>query len=202
MIKTPWKTLVSLVALSLFACTSKRSSASRGDGSDSPAAEAASSGASVDASWSATIDGASVTGRGVDELQQENSAYVLPRAGAGNKHLMFILYSTATAGDTKANNSLNVHVPPHAGTYVHAGTYESCTCSITLDKNISEGSLARYLADTVTITISSMSATRISGTFSGNFKLSVDTPRATQKRAVVTNGKFDIPMSTSSITPE
>ena len=57
-------------------------------------------------------------------------------------------------------------------------------------------------ADTVTIIITSMTATRIAGTFSGNFKLSVDTPRATQKRATVTNGKFDIPMSTSNVTPE
>ena len=135
-------------------------------------------------------------------LQQENAAFVLPRQGAGVKYGMFTLYSKKNAEDDKANISLTFRFPPHTGTYVHAGTYESCTCDLILNENIVTGSLARYNADTVTITITSMSATSVAGTFSGNFKLGVDTPRATRKRATVTNGKFDIPMSTSNVTPQ
>ena len=71
-----------------------------------------------------------------------------------------------------------------------------------LAKNVKVGDLAQFNADTVTITITSMSATRIAGTFSGSFKLSNDTPQSAQKRATVTNGKFDLPMSASKLTPE
>jgi len=157
----------------------------------------------MDASWSATIDGEAVTGKGVDQaMQQQNAGFVLPRQGPGEKFGLFILYSKKDADDDKANISLTFRFPPHTGTYVHSGTYESCTCDLILNKNITTGDFSRFNADTVTITITSMTATRIAGTFSGNFKLSNDTPRAAQKRATVTNGKFDIPMSTSTITPE
>jgi len=200
MTRAPWNVLIPLSAMCLFACTSKRASSSQGGDGDAGAAATAT--ATEDATWSATIDGANVTGRGVDEIQQQNAAFVLPRAEGGNKHLVFSLYSTTSGEDTKANSELTVRTPPHTGTFVHAGSYESCSCDLILGKNAAEGRYARYLADTVTITVTAMSATRVSGTFSGNFKLSSDTPNAPQKRAVVTNGKFDIPMSTSNITPE
>lgn len=195
-------TVLSLTALALFACAAKKDSSSEAGSSD-PSAAASTSSPDMDASWSATIDGAPVTGKGVDQpLQQQNAGFVLPRQGPGEKFGLFILYSTKDGDDDKANISLRFRFPPYTGTHVHSGTYESCTCDLTLNKNITTGDLARYNADTVTITITSMTATRIAGTFSGNFKLSVDTPRATQKRATVTNGKFDIPMSTSNVTPE
>jgi hypothetical protein len=195
-------TVLSLAALAVFGCTAKKASSSQGETSD-PSSAGSTSPQEMDASFSATIDGAAVTGKGVDQpLQQENAAYVLPRQGAGEKYGFIALYSTKDGQDTKANYSLVLRFPPHTGTYVHSGSFESCTCDITLNKNIATGDLARYMADTVTITVTSMSATRIAGTFSGNFKLSSDTPRATQKRATVTNGKFDVPMSTSNVTPQ
>ncbi|HEY7895731.1 MAG TPA: hypothetical protein VIC24_12610 [Gemmatimonadaceae bacterium] len=195
-------TVLSLTASAVLGCSAKKASGAQADASD-PSQAASTSTQGADASWSATIDGEAVTGKGVDQaLQQQNAGYVLPRQGPGNKFGMFTLYSKKDAEDDKANISLTFRFPPHTGTYVHAGTYQSCTCDLILNKNITIGDLARYNADTVTITITSMSTTRIAGTFSGNFKLSDDTPRAAQKRATVTNGKFDIPMSTSNITPE
>lgn len=195
-------TLLSLTALALFACAAKKDSSSEANSSD-PSPAGSSSSQDMDASWSATIDGEAVTGKGVDQaMQQQNAGFVLPRQGAGEKFGLFILYSKKDADDDKANISLTFRFPPHTGTYVHSGTYESCTCDLILNKNITTGDFARFNADTVTITITSMTATRIAGTFSGNFKLSNDTPRAAQKRATVTNGKFDIPMSTSNLTPE
>lgn len=202
MMKATWSAIISLVAVITLSCTAKKASSSQTDTDDPPAAVPASPGSATDASFSATIDGVSVTGRGVDALQQQNAAYVLPQQGAGEKYALFILFSTKDADDTKANYSLRFRFPPHTGTYAHRGSYDTCKCDITLNKNVSSGTLARYLADTVTINVTSMTPTRIAGTFSGNFKLSSDTPRATQTRATITDGKFDVPMATSKITPE
>ena len=194
--------LFSLAAFVLVGCSAKPASSAQSDAGDGSAAAPASS-QGADASFSATIDGVAVTGKGVQQpLQLQNAAFVLPRQGAGTKHVMFILASTKDGNDTKADYSLMFHFPPHTGTYVHSGSGDSCTCDIMLDEHIVTGTYARYMADTVTITVTSMSATRIAGTFSGNFKLGVDTPNVPQKRATVANGKFDIPMSTGNLTPE
>lgn len=197
-----WSAAIPLIVVTALSCTAKNASSSQAEADDPPAAVSSSTGSRMDASFSATIDGVNVTGRGVDGLQQQNAAYVLPQQGAGEKYALFILYSTKDGDDTKPNYSLRFRFPPHTGTYVHRGSYDTCTCDITLNKNIASGTLARYSADTVTINVTSMTPTRIAGTFSGNFKLSNDTPRATQKRATITDGKFDLPMATSKITPE
>jgi hypothetical protein len=42
----------------------------------------------------------------------------------------------------------------------------------------------------------------VTGTFSGKFTLSSDTPNGTKKEVTVTDGKFDIPFSTGNIKPE
>lgn len=194
--------LFSVAALVLVGCSAKPASSAQADQGDGSATGSVSS-QGADATFSATIDGVAVTGKGVQQpLQLQNAAFVLPRQGAGTKHVMFVLASTKDGNDTQADYSLTFRFPPHTGTFVHSGSYESCTCDIMLAEHIVSGNLAQYHADTVTITVTSMTATRIAGTFSGNFKLSNDTPNATQKRATVTNGKFDIPMSTGNVTPE
>ena len=196
-------TLISLAALvvaSVVACSGKKAPAAAQTGAADDASTPASNG---DASWSATIDGAAVTGIGVDQLQQQNAAYLLP-TGSPKQHLVFFLFSTKNGADQSANTSLRFWIPPAVGTYTQKGSTEhSCDCSMTLNQGIaSDQELARYGSDSVTITVTSMTATRVAGTFSGTFKLGPDTPRATKKSAKVIDGKFDIPMSTSKVTPE
>lgn len=55
-----------------------------------------------------------------------------------------------------------------------------------------------YLDDGLTVNVTSLSATRVSGTFSGNYRL--ENAKAPNAKATlqVTDGKFDIPFSTSA----
>ncbi|MDQ2767371.1 MAG: hypothetical protein M3Y30_09470 [Gemmatimonadota bacterium] len=190
----------SLVALAVLSCSGKRDAATDTAGTVADAPAASSLG---DARFSATIDGTPVAGSGVDEMQQRNAAYVLPLAKTTPQHLVFFLYSTKNAADESANYSLRISLPPKPGTYTKQGSTEhSCDCDVTLNENIAVGNLARYWADSVTVTVSAMTPTRVSGTFSGSFVLSSDTPRAPNKRARIVDGQFDIPMATSTVTPE
>jgi hypothetical protein len=192
--------LASLVALAMSSCSGKKTAAADAASTTSDAPAASALGA---ATFSATIDGAAVTGSGIDELQQHNAAYVLPVAKTSPQHLVFYLFSTKNGADESANTSLRISTPPRAGTYTKRGASEdSCDCDITLNENITAGTLARYWADSVIITVTSMTPTRVSGTFSGSFVLSSDTPRAPNKHARIVDGKFDIPMATSRVTPE
>lgn len=196
---------LSLAAFALGACSGGKADGSKASSASdaAPAADSPSASQLGDATFSANIDGVAVTGSGVDEMQQRNAAYVLPVAGTGPKHLVFYLYSTKNAADESANFSFRFWIPPKTGTSTQRGyTEHSCDCSMTLNENITTGDLARYNSDTIVVNVTSMTATRVTGTFSGSFVLSGDTPRAPNKRAKVTDGKFDIPMATSKVTPE
>jgi hypothetical protein len=155
-----------------------------------------------DASFSATIDGVAVTGKGIDALQLQNAAYLEDNQKGDGKNVLFILFSTTDGNDTKANYSLRFLFPARTGTVVKSGlTDHACNCGLTLNTNINHGNLAQFWADSITVTISSLTQSRISGTFSGKFVLSSDTPRGDKKQAMITDGKFDIPFSTSKMRP-
>jgi hypothetical protein len=190
----------SLAVLAIVSCSGKKAPAADAASATSDAPPVSSLG---EATFSATIDGAAVAGSGIDELQQHNAAYVLPIAKTSPQHLVFYLFSTKNGADESANTSIRISTPPKIGTFAKRGATEhSCDCDVTLNENITAGTLARYWADSVTITVTSMTPTRVSGTFSGSFVLSSDTPRAPNKRAKIVDGKFDIPMATSNVTPE
>ena len=197
MTHAPFFVLASLLALS---CSGKDGSAAPPSSALADAPPPSSLGS---ATFSASIDGTMTTGSGVDELQQHNAAYVLPAAKTSPQHLVFYLFSSKNGADESANTSLRISTPPRTGTYTKRGSTEhSCDCDVTLNENITTGTLARYRADSVTIIVTAMTSTRVSGTFSGSFVLSSDTPRAPHKHARIVNGTFDIPIATSKVTPE
>ncbi|HKV99050.1 MAG TPA: hypothetical protein VJN96_04460 [Vicinamibacterales bacterium] len=102
------RTTLALSAPRVLACAAQKASGSQTDASD-PAPGASSA---ADASWSATIDGVAVTGKGVDpDLQQRNAAYVLPRQGPGEKHVVFTLFDTKGPADNTADISIAFHFP-------------------------------------------------------------------------------------------
>ncbi len=58
---------------------------------------------------------------------------------------------------------------------------------------------ANYLDNPITVTVSSISSTRVAGTFSGTYTLQKGSGDANAKQTIeVTDGKFDIPFSTSA----
>jgi len=155
-----------------------------------------------DASFSVTIDGIPVSGSAIDEMQLTNTAFIYPAAENSPKRLLFFLNSDKKGDDFY---SFRFSLPDKEGVYKFTHeTDEDCHCYVRLDNNLrSADNFSRYDEDSVTVTIDKITSTRISGTFSGNLRLSDDTRSKPYKsNVVVTDGKFDIPFSTGNLRPE
>jgi hypothetical protein len=145
------------------------------------------------ATFSALIDGVPVSGGAIDGMQQQNAAYILPSGNGAAPTLLFYLFDSKTPNDPNFTHSFRFQLPkalgPAAGAHL--------TLNIILDPNHT----ARYNSSTPTIVVTSLTATRVAGTFSGKMSVSPDTPNAPKTEVTVTDGKFDIPMATSKLTP-
>jgi hypothetical protein len=143
----------------------------------------ASSASSTGASFSAVIDGTKFSsGTGTDNL---NAAFIVNEDG--QKKLFFML-----ADPDNPVQKLNFDLPYKAG----------ATTITILPKFSFEGYVTKdwtvYVDDGLTVNITTLGATRLSGTFSGKYRLeNVNTPNA-KVSLQVTDGKFDIPFSTSA----
>jgi hypothetical protein len=183
----------------LLACSGNSSSSKSNDPTPG---NAATSGSSSDASFSATIDGTPVSGNEIDEMQTTNTAFIYPPQNNKPQTVLFLLYSTKKGDDYY---SFRFSLPDKEGVY-HAtkGTYNESHSSVRLDFNLkSADNYARYNEDSVTVTIDKITSSRISGTFSGALTLSDDTRSKPYKsQVIVTDGKFDIPFSTGNVRPE
>jgi hypothetical protein len=170
----------SMVCSSLWLAGCSNSQASSQPSSSASPSSASSTGAS----FSAIVDGTKFSSNtGTDNL---NAAFVV-NDNDGQKKLFFML-----ADPDNPVQKLNFDLPNKEG---------STTISI-LPKYSFEGYVTSnwtvYVDDGLTVNITSLSATRVSGTFSGNYRLeNVNTPNAKQTLQV-TDGKFDIPFSTSA----
>jgi hypothetical protein len=145
------------------------------------------------ATFSALVDGERVSGGAIDEMQQQNAAYTIPSSGSQPAYLLFYLFDTKAPDDPHFSHSFRVYVPKQAGTASNG----QLTLNVILDSDHS----ARYGSSTPSITISSLTPTRVSGTFSATMMVSPDTPNAPKQQVTVTEGRFDIPMATSTIIP-
>ena len=185
-----------------FACKNKTGdSAANGDGaSDSKGAANVSS--SGGGSFSVVIDGETVSGKGTDELQLRNTAFIYPAQDNHDKYILFDLNSDKQGDDFYG---FRIYTPDKEGAFTMAeGKKNGYRCSVRLDYNLrSKDNFAVYTGDSVTVTIDKISSTGISGSFSGSCGLS-DLTRSKQykMRIQVTDGKFEIPFSTGNIRPE
>ena len=152
----------------------------------------------IKSSFSATLDGVETTGKGVDELQLMNTAFIYPQSDNSNR-LLFFLKTTKSGSDTKPDYSFRFSIPDKEGVFTK-NIRDGQPYDITLD--FLTGDLSRYWSQAVTVNLTSITASRIQGTFSGKFVLSDDTPRGNKKEVTVSDGKFDIPFSTSKMRPE
>ncbi|HMH24653.1 MAG TPA: hypothetical protein VK563_22915 [Puia sp.] len=153
------------------------------DVSADPAASAnAGSPGGGNASFSAIVDGvkfSSNTGTG-----NLNAAF---RVKGGESPVFFML-----ADPENPVQKLTFQLPDKTG---------STTISI-LPKFSFEGYVTKdwvvYVDDGVTVNVTSISGSRISGTFSGNYKLENAKAPDVKQTIQITDGKFDIPFSTSA----
>ncbi len=155
--------------------------------------DAAGAAAPGKATFSALVDGERTAGGAIDDLQQQNAAHIIPGNGSGPDYLVFYLFDTKTPDDINFRHSFRVYLPKKAGPASDA----HLTLNIILDAD----HVARYNSSTPSITISSLTAARVSGTFSATMTLSPDTPNVPKQKVVVTEGQFDLPMATVNVIP-
>ena len=185
---------LSILLISLF--TSCNTNDTKASGSLDNSTSASPVNSSVHGSFSANIDSEAVSGGTIDDMQLENTAFIYPTADSSGKRLLFFLHSDKK-GDMAY--SFRFSIPDKTGSFTKKDRDDQ-PFDITLD--FLGGDNSRYGAEDVTVNISSVTASAITGTFSGKFFLSNDTPRGTKKDVTVTDGKFEVPFSTGNLRPE
>jgi hypothetical protein len=187
---------------SLFlGCKNKNGGSAPGD-DGTPAKETAGANASGNAGFSAIIDGQAITGKGTDELQLKNTAFIYPAQDKNDKYLLFDLLTDKKGDDFYG---FRLYTPDKEGTFtVEDAKKNGYRCSVRLDFNLrSVDNFAIYTGDSVTVTISTITSSGISGTFTGEFKLSdLSRSKPYKNQISVTDGKFNIPFSTGNLRPE
>ncbi len=169
-----------LFAAAILSCGTS-SSSNQTNRSESAQASSQSDG---DASFSCILDGKEVSGKGTD--QNINAAFHL--TGDDKGQIFFRLSDMNDIG-----NKLMFQVPAKEGSTTFNVTPTNSTGGyMTSD-------FATYIDDPITVTINSISSSRVSGTFSGKYTLQKGSGNSSSKQTIeVTDGKFDIPFSTSA----
>jgi len=186
------------VALFVFAACSGTSGTSGASGDATPA-----SGPPGNATWSASIDGQVVSGTGIDGLQQRNAAFQIVTGSTNEKALLFYLFDTKDGTDNaKFTHSMRFCIPNKEGPkHIDRSSPDHNLFGIAVNL-VPEGSdIAGYYSNNIDVTITAITASHVTGTFSGKFDVSPDTPNAPKKEITVTDGKFDIPMAVSKLIP-
>jgi hypothetical protein len=169
----------------LFVACSGNSAPNAGKDNAAPiAATADASPSQQDASFSCILDGKEFSGKGTD--QNINAAFHL--TGDDNGKIFFRLSDMNNVGE-----KLNFSVPEKIGSTTFSVTPTSSFIGyMTTD-------FVNYLDDPIIVTISSFTSSRVAGTFSGKYTLQKGSGSSNSKQTIeVTDGKFDIPFSTSA----
>lgn len=147
--------------------------------------------------FSAVINGKLITGDRVTALRT-NSASITPD-GSEIHEMRFSLAPTSKDEDAAPELSLAFNFPVRQGSYELMGTdIASCNnCGVTLSQLV--GPFAQYTQQKMLVSITSLNASRVAGTFSGTMELDFGTPDRVRKLAPaimrVVNGRFDIPIA-------
>jgi hypothetical protein len=180
-----------LSAVLLAACSGKGAGGSAASSAAPPDGGPAASLAG--ATFSVSVDGERVSGGAIDSMQIHNAAYTVPGPDNGPPTLLFYLADAKTADDANIAHTFRIQVPKAMG--VVAPAY------IKLDINTDPDHLAQYTTSKAAVTITSLDARHVAGTFSSPMENSPDTPNVKKNKIVLTDGTFDIPMATSKLTP-
>lgn len=167
----------------VFTSCSGNSAANVGKQSDTTASANTTS-SDADASFSCMLDGKEISGKGTD--QNINAAFHL--TGDDKGQIFFRLSNMDNISD-----KLMFQVPGKVGstTFTVSPTYSY--------GGYTTADFANYIDDPITVSITSIGSSRVSGTFSGKYTLQKGTGNGNSKQIIeVTDGKFDIPFSTSA----
>ena len=142
-----------------------------------------------DAVFSYNLDGAKVSGGEVDATQTNNIAYIT-KTDNGNK-LSFFLGDAYQETTETFSHSLRFAIPDKTGNVTLTPDEDNWNVQLFLG-NDKDDKYVLYANEAFNITLTNISSTRVSGTFSGKLKL-VNGTGAGKAELTVTDGKFDIP---------
>jgi hypothetical protein len=170
----------------LYSCSGNTNSNALKDNTSSSTSstENSSANSNGNASFSCMLDGKEFSGSGTD--QNINAAFHLK---GDDKGQIFFRFSDLNNPEEK----LNFQVAAKEGSTTFNVTPTYSYMGYTTKGYIN------YLDNPLTVTITSLTATRVSGTFSGTYILSKGSADSNAKQTIeVTDGKFDIPFSASA----
>jgi hypothetical protein len=142
----------------------------------------------LEATYSYHLEGSTVSGGKVDEVQVNNAAFVT--GNGGEKKLQFFLSDGYSDKSETFAHSLRFAIPDKIGSVDIKDGDDNWSIQLFLSSG-GDGKYTLYGNEAFVVTVNSISATRISGTFSGKVK-DVSSPR----EMAITDGKFDIPIRT------
>jgi hypothetical protein len=148
--------------------------------------------------FSCTIDGQAVSGGPIDALQEFNTAFI-EDVDQGKELLFYLTDAKSTDPGSQPPHRLRFAVPDKTGESSFG--HEENGWGILAEIAVNKAHTARYDSDSWNINITSLSATRVSGTFSGKFTLMQVGDNQDKRVIEITNGKFDIPFSTGNMRP-
>ncbi|MEO8766199.1 MAG: hypothetical protein ABI416_17990 [Ginsengibacter sp.] len=186
-------TSISLI-VSFASCNSNKSDAA--NNKSEPSAQSASSSSSQGgAVFSYNLDGTKISGGGVDALMMNNVAALSKSDGNPDK-LTFFLNDVNKENTETFSHSLRFQIPGTTGTVALTPGEDHWHVELFLT-TAEEGKYVVYGNEAFNITVTNVTSTHVSGTFSGNVKLAKSTGAGINK-FTVTNGKFDIPVKSDA----
>jgi hypothetical protein len=145
----------------------------------------------TDAVFSYTVQGKKVSGGHTDVIQISNIAYI-QKSGA-TTNLQFFLNDVYDDNTSTFAHSLRFSIPAKTGTTQLADGQDNGHVELFVAKG-SEGNYVVYGNEAFTVTVSDISSTRVSGSFSGKVK----SASAPADELTITDGKFDVPLGNAS----
>ncbi len=163
-----------LLAICLLSSCTKKSDARSAGQTSTSTSEA--SDALGKASFSAVVDGVTVSGGAIDGLQQANAAHIVPDANGGEPTLRFWLFDK-TPDEKDVAHSFRIEVPDKTSANPASHMYAHIL--------LSNGTRAQYYSKEAEVSITSISSSRVIGTFSGKFSVPHDTPNVAKIEIVI-----------------
>ena len=181
-------TSIFLIA-SFASCNSNKADA-RNNKSEPASQNASSSSSTGDAVFSYNLDGTKISGGEVDALMISNVAAVT-KSDHGNT-LSFFLNDAYKDNTETVSHSLRFEIPDKTGNVALTDAGDNGHVELFLASG-EEGKYIVYGNVAFTVTVTNVSSTRVSGTFSGQEKL-VESTGTGKSVLTITDGKFDIPV--------
>jgi hypothetical protein len=166
-------------------------SCSNGSASSAPGVAAVggsgSSASGSDAVFSYTLQGKKISGGPADVIQVSNIAYIQKSGPTTN--MQFFLNDVYDDNSSTFAHSLRFSIPAKTGTTQLAPGQDNGHVELFVSKG-TEGAYFIYGNEDFTVTVTGITSTRASGTFSGKMKLA----SGSGEDLSIADGKFDIPL--------